>query len=112
MKVFDRSVAPNFRFMAENALLDPTMTTRFADLVPANPDGSCDAIAWSLAVIADGMRSAREAAGLTQEELAARLRRPLKKIVKTEAAEWEASVGHINQVLRVCGLPPSWKATT
>ena len=84
------------------------MTTRLADLVPRDPDGCVEAIAYSRAVMADGMREAREAAGLTQEELAARIRRPVEKVAKIEAAEWSASEGHVREVLRACGLPEDW----
>jgi len=78
---------------------------------PGSSEVFYDALPLIRAHLAYDMRRAREAAGLTQEELGARLRRPEEKVIKTESGEWDISEGHINQLLRVCGLPPDWKPT-
>lgn len=68
-----------------------------------------DAIAYARRIIARDLRAARVQAGLTQAQLARKLRRT--QAVVSQAETGHASVGerYVLAVLKACGLPPDWR---
>lgn len=73
------------------------------------PSAQKDAIAFARATIANGVRAAREVAGLTQAQLGKRMRRTAAVIGNVERGATTASKRHVEAVLRACGLPRNWK---
>jgi len=69
-----------------------------------------DGIAWAHATLGENLRKAREAAGLTQGELAERLGKSQAMISRAESGDMQVSERYVGQVLKACGLPKTWKA--
>lgn len=69
------------------------------------PDGSVDAIAFATKVIADDLRKMREAAGLTQVELAKRLKRSQAFVSGAENGTSRVGERYVKAVMAACGSP-------
>jgi len=78
----------------------------------APPEGSVDAAPFVRAEIATDMRAAREAAELSQPELAAKLRKSQSMVAGVEAGRIAAGARYVASVLRACKLPKEWKRPT
>lgn len=74
------------------------------------PAGTVDAVEVAQRAVAEGLRKAREAAGLTQAELAARLKKSQPMVSGAESGRVRVGVGYVKAVLKACGLPPDWTA--
>lgn len=68
-----------------------------------------DAVAYASDSIASGLRKAREAAGLTQAELAKRMKRSQALISSAESGAKDVGMRYVKSVLAACGLPDDWK---
>jgi hypothetical protein len=75
----------------------------------APPDGSVEAGPFLRGEIAADMRAARESAGLSQPELAAKLRKSQSMVAGVEAGRIAAGARYVAAVLRACKLPKDWK---
>jgi transcriptional regulator with XRE-family HTH domain len=60
-------------------------------------------------MIARDLRAARVQAGLSQVELAKRMRRSQTLISLAEAGRVSVGERYVLAVLKACGLPPDWK---
>ena len=76
------------------------------------PKGSVDAVAFADQTIVRGLRAARETAGLSQVELARKLRVSQSMVANTEAGRSRAGERYLLRVLKACGLPKYWRAPT
>ena len=74
------------------------------------PPGTVDALAYADEAIAQGLRQAREAGGLTQVELAAKLGKSQGMVSGAEGGRVRVGERYIASVLKACGLPKDWKA--
>jgi ribosome-binding protein aMBF1 (putative translation factor) len=74
------------------------------------PAGSVDAVEFARASLARDLRSAREQAGLTQGELAARLGKSQPMVSGAESGTISVSERYVAAVLKACGLPADWSA--
>lgn len=85
------------------------------EATPPNPprinrDGTVEAVAavtWSLAV---DLVAARVAAGITQVELARRLKKTQAMVSQAESGKMRVGERYVLAVLKACGLPPDWKS--
>jgi ribosome-binding protein aMBF1 (putative translation factor) len=70
------------------------------------------AAAYTRAALGDDLRIARERAGLTRPELAARLSTRSEMLRRLEAGHTSHPEGEefVGRWLRACGLPPTWNA--
>ena len=73
------------------------------------PDGSVDAVEFARTSIANDLRAMREAAGLTQVELAKRLKKAQAFVSGTESGSSRVGERYILAVRKACGLPEDWK---
>jgi ribosome-binding protein aMBF1 (putative translation factor) len=73
------------------------------------PEGSVEARPFMAKVIGDDLRKMREAAGLTQVELAKRLKRSQGFVAGAETGASRVGERYIQAVLKACGLPEDWK---
>ena len=69
-----------------------------------------DALAYTLLALGRNLRAAREHAGLTQAELARKLRKAQSTVSGSESGRIRVSEAYVKRVLKVCGLPADWKA--
>jgi len=69
-----------------------------------------DAVAYVRASLGRNLKAAREHAGLTQAELARRVRTSRSTVGRAEAGKTTVAEAYVRRVLKVCGLPPDWKA--
>jgi ribosome-binding protein aMBF1 (putative translation factor) len=76
----------------------------------AVPPGTVDAIAHAEASIGANLKRAREASGLTQEQLAERLGKSQAMVSGAESGRVRVSARYIAGVLEACGLPEDWPA--
>jgi hypothetical protein len=76
------------------------------------PEGSVDAAEFTGAAIAADLRAAREAAGLSQPELAKKLRKSTSMVSGVEAGRVRVGERYVAAVLKACRLPKDWKAPT
>jgi ribosome-binding protein aMBF1 (putative translation factor) len=74
------------------------------------PAGTVDAIEYARGSIASDLRIAREHAGLTQVDLAAKLRKSQTMVARAEAGHVSIGERYIAAVLKACGLPKDWKS--
>ena len=72
------------------------------------PAGTVDAHAFVRESIAGDLRAAREHAGLTQAELATRMRKSQTMISQAESGTARISERYVKAVLKACGLPEDW----
>ncbi len=73
------------------------------------PAGTEDALAFSSAVLASDVKAARLAAGLSQAELAKKLKISQPMVARAEAGETRVGTRYMANVLKACGLPKTWK---
>lgn len=68
-------------------------------------------IAAPFADASRSLESARQHAGLSHAELAAKLGTTELRVADLETGLWHVSEAYALSVLRACGLPDDWKAT-
>ena len=73
------------------------------------PPHTVDAIEYARAAIGVDLRTAREAAGLTQADLAKKLRKSQTMVSQAEAGNVSVGERYVASVLKACGLPKDWK---
>ena len=73
-------------------------------------DELIDAKAFTRSAIASSLRKAREHAGLSQTELAKKLRVSQPMVSAVEAGRTQVSEKYALRVLKACKLPPKWVA--
>jgi ribosome-binding protein aMBF1 (putative translation factor) len=73
-------------------------------------EGAVDALTYTLGALGRNLKAAREHAGLTQAELAKKLRKAQTTVSQSEAGKIRVSADYVERVLRVCGLPADWKS--
>ncbi len=78
-------------------------------MAQAVPTGSVDAVEYATDSIARDLRAMREAAGLSQPELAKKLRKSQSRVAGAEAGRIHVSERYVRAVLEACKLPPDWK---
>ena len=67
-----------------------------------------DAVTFERETVGRSLRLARETAGLTQQELAARLAKSQAMVSGSESGRVKVGAAYVKAVLRACGLPPDW----
>lgn len=72
------------------------------------PAGSVDAVAYARASIGETLKDARLHAGLTQAELAAKLKKSQPMISGAEGGTISVSERYVKAVLKACQLPVDW----
>jgi hypothetical protein len=72
-------------------------------------EGSVDAVEFANASLASDMRAARDAAGLSQPELAKKIGKSQSMVAGVEAGRIAAGERYVRAVLRACKLPKDWK---
>lgn len=72
------------------------------------PAGSVDAIEYAKASIGRSLKAAREAAGMTQAELAKALKKSQPMVSGAESGAISVSERYIKTVLKACKLPMDW----
>ena len=72
------------------------------------PAGSVDAVEYARASIGTTLKDAREHAGLTQAELAKKLKKSQPMISGAESGTISVSERYVAAVLKVCELPADW----
>jgi ribosome-binding protein aMBF1 (putative translation factor) len=75
------------------------------------PMGAVDARTFVRQSIGADLRAAREAAGLTQAQLARRMRKSQPLISQAESGTARVSERYVRAVLTACGLPADWRGT-
>ena len=76
------------------------------------PPGSVDAHEYTRRMIGEDLRKAREAAGLSQVELAKKLKVSQPMVSGAESGRARVSERYVRRVLKACGLPEDWKPAT
>lgn len=79
-----------------------------ADYLRLTGDAGNDALAYTLASIGRSLRQAREHAGLTQAQLAKKIRKAQGTVSSAESGRIQVSERYVASVLRACGLPKDW----
>lgn len=74
------------------------------------PPGTVDAVAYARASLAADLKAAREKAGISQAELAARLGKSQPMIARAESGDTRVGSRYVAAVLKACGLPADWVA--
>jgi DNA-binding XRE family transcriptional regulator len=72
-------------------------------------DKLVDAEACMTRAIGEDLRAARESAGLTQADLARKLRKSQALISAAERGTTQVGLRYVESVLKACGLPKNWK---
>lgn len=73
------------------------------------PAAAIDAVPFGMQSVGRSLRLAREAAGLTQAELAKKLRRSQSMVSSAETGTVRVGQRYVAAVLKACGLPEEWK---
>jgi len=73
------------------------------------PSGAVNAVTFGMESLGRSLRLAREEAGLTQAELAKRLRRSQAMVSSAETGTVRIGQRYVAAVLRACKLPEDWK---
>jgi ribosome-binding protein aMBF1 (putative translation factor) len=73
------------------------------------PPDTIDAIAYADESIGRALKMAREHAGLTQEELAKKLKKSQTMVSGAEAGRVSVGERYVAAVLKASGLPKNWK---
>lgn len=76
----------------------------------SHPVDASDAVSFGMQALGRSLRLAREKAGLTQAELARKLRRSQSMVSSAETGTVRVGERYAAAVLRACGLPADWKA--
>lgn len=74
----------------------------------ALPPGTVDASEYAMRSIGDALKKAREHAGLTQEQLAKKIKKSQAMVSSAESGRTRAGERYIAAVLKACGLPKDW----
>ncbi len=74
-------------------------------------DGAVDALTFGRASLGRSLKAARDHAGLTQAELAKKLKKAQATVSGSESGKIQVSSKYVAKVLKVCGLPEDWKST-
>jgi ribosome-binding protein aMBF1 (putative translation factor) len=82
----------------------------YVKLVGKDLEGAVDAASYARRSLGKSLRAAREVAGLTQAELAKRLKRTQPMVSSAEGGGMRVGPRYIASVLKACGLPANWKA--
>ena len=69
-----------------------------------------DALEFMLGAPGRDLRAAREHAGLTQAQLAKRMKKAQATVSGSESGKIRVSEAYVKKVLKICGLPKDWKA--
>ena len=69
-----------------------------------------DALSFGRVSLGRSLKAAREHAGLTQAELAKKLKKAQPTVSGSESGKVQVSSKYVAKVLKVCGLPADWKA--
>ncbi len=72
--------------------------------------GAVDAVSYARRSLGRTLRAAREAAGLTQAELAEKLDKVQPMVSGAEKGSVRVGERYVAAVLKACGLPADWKA--
>ena len=72
------------------------------------PAGSVDAVDYARSSIGATLKAAREHAGLTQAELAKRLKKSQPMVSGAESGSISVSERYVRAVLKACRLPADW----
>lgn len=72
------------------------------------PAGSVDAVEYTRASIGRTLKDAREHAGLTQADLAKKLKKSQPMVSGAESGTISVSERYVKAVLKACGLPEEW----
>jgi DNA-binding XRE family transcriptional regulator len=73
------------------------------------PPDTVDAISFARTAISNDLRAARDAAGLTQAQLAEKLDKSQTMVSLAEAGNVSVGERYVASVLKACGLPKDWK---
>ncbi len=73
-------------------------------------EGAVDAVEYGRKSLGRSLRAARETAGLTQGELAAKLGKTQPMVSGAESGAVRVGEKYVASVLEACGLPKDWKA--
>lgn len=73
-------------------------------------DGAVEALPFALGELGRSLKAAREHAGFTQAELAAKLKKSQATVSGSESGKIRVSEKYVAKLLKVCGLPADWKA--
>jgi len=71
-----------------------------------------DALDHARRSLAGDLRAAREHAGLTQTQLARKLRKSQTMVSQAESGQVSVGERYVAAVLRACGLPKEWKPSS
>lgn len=74
-------------------------------------EDTVDAIEYARTSLGKTLRAAREHAGLTQVELAAKLTKSQTLVGRSESGQMSVGSRYVAAVLKACGLPKDWKPT-
>lgn len=69
-----------------------------------------EALEYALHSLGRDLKAAREHAGLTQSELAKKLKKAQATVSGSESGKIRVGADYVAKVLKVCGLPADWKA--
>ena len=72
------------------------------------PKGSVEAVPYATKSIGASLGTAREAGGLTQAELARRMKRSQTFVSEAESGSSRVGERYLKAVLMACGLPEDW----
>ncbi|MGH2603818.1 MAG: helix-turn-helix domain-containing protein [Dehalococcoidia bacterium] len=72
-------------------------------------EGLVDALDYTRRLIAHDLLRAREAAGLTQRELAERVGVSRSMVAGAERGHQKVGARYVARVLKACGLPSNWR---
>ncbi len=73
------------------------------------PPRTVDAIEHARGSLGADLRAARDAAGLTQEDLAAKLGKCQSSVSQAESGQVSVDERYVAAVLKACKLPKDWK---
>lgn len=73
-------------------------------------DGAVEAMPFVLGELGRNLKAARAHAGLTQADLAKKLKKNQATVSGSESGKIRVSAEYVAKVLKVCGLPADWKA--
>jgi ribosome-binding protein aMBF1 (putative translation factor) len=79
-------------------------------LTAGGGEETVEALPAVLAILGRNLKAAREHAGFTQAELAAKLKKSQATVSGSESGKIRVSEKYVAKLLKVCGLPSDWKA--
>jgi ribosome-binding protein aMBF1 (putative translation factor) len=81
-----------------------------AEYIRLTGGGTVEALPFIQAALGKNLKAAREHAGLTQAELAKKLKKAQATVSLSESGRIQVSEAYVGKVLKICGLPDDWKA--